>query len=66
MMRLSGISLVVQMVRKSAYNAGSVGSWVGKSPKERNGYPFQYHCLENSMDKGAWQATVRGVPNSQT
>ena len=66
MTRLSGISLVVQMVRKSAYNAGNVGSWVGKSPKERNGYPFWYPCLENFMDKGAWQATVRGVPNSQT
>lgn len=44
MMRLSGISLVVQMVRKSAYNVGNVGSWAGKSLKERNGYPL-YSCL---------------------
>ena len=28
--------------------------------------PLQYSCLENSMDRGAWQATVHGVTNSQT
>ena len=33
----------------------------GKPPGEGNGYPLQYSCLENSMDKGAWQATVHGV-----
>ena len=31
-----------------------------KSPGEGNGYPLQYSCLENSMDRGAWQATVHG------
>ena len=31
------------------------------SPKERNGNPLQYSCLENSMDRGAWQATVHGI-----
>ena len=31
-----------------------------------NGNPFQYSCLENSMDRGAWQATVHGVTKSQT
>ena len=37
--------------------------WVGKiSPREGNGNPLQYSCLENLMDKGAWQATVHGVP----
>ena len=30
---------------------------LGRSPGERNGNPFQYSCLENSMDRGAWQAT---------
>ena len=35
-------------------------------PGERNGYPHQYSGLENSMDKGAWQATVHGVAKSQT
>ena len=39
---------------------------LGRSPGEVNGNPFQYSCLENSMDRGAWQATVRGVAKSQT
>ena len=30
-------------------------------PGEENGYPLQYSCLENSMDRGAWQATDHGV-----
>ena len=33
----------------------------GRSPGEGNGYPLQYSCLENPMDRGAWRATVRGV-----
>ena len=36
------------------------------SPGEGNGYPLQYSCLENSMDRGAWQATVHGVAKSWT
>ena len=36
---------------------------LGKSPGEGNGYPPQYSCLENSIDRGAWQATVHGVTN---
>ena len=35
-------------------------------PGEGNGNPLQYSCLENSMDRGAWQATVNGVAKSQT
>ena len=31
---------------------------LGRSPGEENGHPFQYSCLENSMDRAAWQATV--------
>ena len=38
----------------------------GRSPAEGNGYPLQYSCLENSMYRGAWQATVRRVAKSQT
>ena len=39
---------------------------LGKSPAEGSGNPLQYPCLENSMDEGAWQATVRGVTKCQT
>ena len=44
-------------------DAGSItGS--GRSPGVGNGNPLQYSCLENSMDRGAWQATVHGVSES--
>ena len=36
-------------------------TWVGKIPWRRDGNPFQYSCLENPMDRRAWQATVHGV-----
>ena len=49
----------------SAGDQGSV-SWLGPSPEEGNGYPLQYSCLKNSMDTGAWRATVHGVAKSQT
>jgi len=54
--------------KESACNAGDPGSITGsgKSPGERNGNPLQYSWLENSMDRGAWQATVHGVTKSQT
>ena len=38
----------------------------GRFPGEGNGNPLQYSCLENSMDRGAWNATVHGVAKSQT
>ena len=38
---------------------------LGKSPGEGNGYPPQYSCLENSMDRGAWRAIVPGVAKSR-
>ena len=40
--------------------------WVGNIPGEENGYPFQYSNQENSMDSGAWQATVHEVAKSRT
>ena len=61
-------SLVAQTVKASAYNAGDLGliPGLGRSPGEGNGNPLQYSCLENSMDRGAWQATVHGVAKSRT
>ena len=49
--------------KESACNAGEPGSILGsgRSPGEGNGSPLQYSCLENPMDRGAWQATVHGV-----
>ena len=43
-------------------NAGDLGSIarLGKSPGGGNGYPLQYFCLGNLMDRGAWQATIHG------
>ena len=38
-----------------------IRSLVQRSPGEGNGYPLQYSCLKNFMDKGAWRATVPGV-----
>ena len=40
--------------------------WVGKIPWSRNGNSFQYSCLENSIDRGAWRATVHGATESWT
>ena len=55
-------------VKASASNAGDLGSipGSGRSPGEGNGNPLQYSCLENPMDRGAWEATVHGVAKSQT
>ena len=39
---------------------------LGRSPGGGHGNPLQYSCLENPMDRGAWQATVHGVEKSQT
>ena len=47
---------------------GGSGSipWLERAPGEGHGNPLQYSCLENSMDRGAWQATVHGVTQSWT
>ena len=52
----------------SAHNEEDPGSipGSGRYPGEGNGNPLQYSCLENSMDGGAWQATVHGVTKGRT
>ena len=40
--------------------------WSGRSPGGEHGNPLQYSCLENPMDRGAWQVTLQGVAKSQT
>ena len=54
--------------KASAYSAGDPGliPRSGRSSGEGNGTPFQYSCLENPVDGGAWQATVHGVAKSRT
>ena len=54
--------------KESAHNSGDLGlipGW-GRSPGEENGNLLQCSCLENSMDKGAWWATVYEIAKSQT
>ena len=52
----------------TAHSAGDPGSipGSGRSPGDGNGNPLQYSCLENSMDRRAWQSTVHGVAKSWT
>ena len=54
--------------KESACNAGDEGSIPEseRSPGEGNGNPLQYSCLENPMDRGAWQARAHGVTESDT
>ena len=52
--------------KESACNTGdwSLISGSGRSPGEGNDYLLQYSCLENSMDRGVWQAVVHGIAKS--
>ena len=49
--------------KEYACNAGDPGAipGLGRSPGEGDGYPLQYSCMENSMDRETWQATIHGV-----
>ena len=49
--------------KESAYHTGDLGAipWSRRSPREGNGNPLRYSCLENPMDRGAWRAIVHGV-----
>ena len=54
--------------KESACNAGHLGSipGLGRSPEGGNGNPFQYSCLKNPKDRGAWEATVHWITKSRT
>jgi len=57
--------------KESAFNTGNIGNTclipgLRPSPGKGNGNPFQYSCLENSTDRGAWQATGHGVTKVNT
>ena len=64
-------SQVAQVVKNPPTNTGDTGN-MGLIPGPRrypgagNDNPRQYLCLENFMDRGAWQATVHGIVKSQT
>ena len=53
--------------KESACSVEELGLILGseRSPGEGNGYLFQYSCLENSIDRGDWWTTVRGIAKSQ-
>ena len=64
-------SQVVLVVKSLPSNAGdkrdvSLITGSGRSPGVESGKPLQYSCLENSMDREVWQATVYGTAESQT
>ena len=64
----SQVALVIKNPSASAgdiRNVGSVSGW-GRSPGGGHGNLLQYSCLENPMDRGAWQATVHRVTKRQT
>ena len=68
---LSSIHLGFPGVSNGKEAACSVGDLdsipgLGRSPGEGNGYPLQYSCLENLMDRGAWPATIHWVTESDT
>ena len=56
------------VIKNLPANAGDAGSipGSGRSSGEGNGNPLQYSCLENSMDRGVWRATIHGVTESDT
>ena len=59
---------MVKNLPANAGNRGDVGliPESGRSPGGGHGNPLQYSCLENAMDRGAWQVTVHGVKESQS
>ena len=62
---------VVLVVKNLSANAGDVRDMglipgLGRSPGEGHGNTFQYSCLENPMNRGAWRATVHRVTKSRT
>jgi len=66
--RASQVALVVKNPSASAGDISYTGSipGLGRSPGGGHGNPFQYSCLENPMDRGAWWVTVHRVSKGQT
>ena len=62
------MALVVKNLPANAGDIRDTGLILGsgRSPEGRHGNPLQYSCLENPMDRGAWQATVHSVAKSRT
>ena len=58
---LSGKRILLSQCRRCG-----VHPWIGKTPGEGNGYPLQYSCLGNPVDRGVWWVATHGVANSQT
>ena len=63
--------MISTVVKNRLANAGATRDTglvpgLGRSSGVRNGNPFQYSCLDNSMDRRAWRATVHGVTKSRT
>jgi len=63
-MCLLGLFLIAQWVKNLPAMEETQVQYLGweDSPEEGNGNSLQYSCLENLMDRGAWQSTVPGVP----
>ena len=57
---------VIKNLRASAGDVRDSIPGLGRSPEVGHGNPLQYSCLENPMDRGAWQATVHRVTQSRT
>ena len=70
-MKFKGASQLVLVIKNLPANAEDVRDMslipgLGRSPGEGHGNPFQYSCLENPMDGGAWRAIVHRVAKSRT
>ena len=62
---------MAESINNPPANAGDIrdaglSPGLGRSHGRRNGNPFQYSCLENPMDRGAWQTIVHGIAESDT
>ena len=64
-MGASQATLVVKNLPANARDTSLIPG-LGRSPRDGNGYPLQYSCLGNPMDRGAWWATVHGVAEFDT
>ena len=62
------VALVVKNPPANAEDISDSGSipGSGRSPGEGNGNPFQYYCLENPVDRGAWRTSIHRVTHSWT